>query len=399
MEKLSQKKKVQLNRRCPLCQHQYSFNLLSLSYALFADSPLSPTVKLVACENCGFVFYDTPSTESDFDRFYQDHYFIHAYDTSHDYHENDEYYNFLLEVIARGEIDSSSTIVDVGCGQGQLLRALSLRGFNNLTGIELCEDYVGRHINDAYTVCHGSALVAPDFKIHADLLIYKHIFEHFFSPNAAVSTASKMLALNGYVMVAVPDASLYNSFDEYSPLNYFTLEHINHFDVHHIESLFGFQGFEMVFSSTRMLDIKEDFPVPIMYCLFRKQKYKQHKIQKNFELAENMLNWFDSSDSLNTEKLEVLKKNQQDVYVWGISYRTTMHLAMSQLKNCNIKGFVDIDPRKQGKVLLGKEIQSPDVLNFLNEKDVVVIGVGPSSLSMYTMLRQIGFKGEIIRLQ
>ena len=75
-----------------------------------------------------------------------------------------------------------------------------------------------------------------------------------------------------------------------------------------------------------------------------------------------------------------------------------MQLRMSLLKDCNIKGFLDSDIRKQGKYILGKKIISPDILASLDDSYVVVIGVGPSNRGMQKILLDIGFSGKIIPL-
>ena len=114
-------------------------------------------------------------------------------------------------------------------------------------------------------VYSGSALDMPVEIEDADLLIYKHIFEHFYDPHAAVKAATEHLAPGGYVLVEVPNASQFNSFPKHhSPLHYLVLEHISHFDQHHLEELFAVH--EMVLQDTMCTDFDkaEDYPVPIM---------------------------------------------------------------------------------------------------------------------------------------
>jgi 2-polyprenyl-3-methyl-5-hydroxy-6-metoxy-1,4-benzoquinol methylase len=387
-------------RPCPLCSCKNAYRLIDLKYALFEDNPLSPVMHLATCADCGFVFYDTQSTEADFDEFYSDHYLIHSYCSSlHDYQADHNAYRHLAGLLRDVGINEVSRIVDVGCGRGQLLHALISYGFNNVAGIDLFSDYI-KDLNaeglEAYT---GSAFDIPEHTKNADLLIYKHIFEHFFDLHSAAKAAHKNIVPGGHLFIAVPDATQYNNFREYSFLHYMNLEHINHFDLPHIESLFSSYGMSMEYTDTQLLDISEDYPVPIMSCLFRKTSDSgPADIEPDFNLAEDMLHWLEDNKSLDTTELKNLAASQHSVYVWGISLRTSMYLAMSSLKSCNIKAFLDIDPRKQNKTLLNKKILSPDMLKHCSEKDTVVIGVGPSSRTMSEMLCRQGFKGGIIRL-
>lgn len=397
---LSTKEIRQNFRPCPLCMAKESYKLLDLNYALFDDSPLNSQMLLNSCSHCGFVFFDTKSNENDFDIFYKDHYFIHAYNsTQHDYQTKNECYSNLPELFTKHGIIKSCRIIDVGCGQGQLIRSLRLNGFTNIAGIELCRDYVDGLNKEGIEAYYGSALDIPIKKETADLLIYKHIFEHFYDLHTAIEKAIELLVPGGHIFVAVPDCQRYNNFKEYSPLHYFTVEHINHFDLHHVESLFAAHGMTMEHTETQMLDISEDYPVPIMSCLFRKQTPPvSAEAKPDFGLALNMAKWFERCRDLNTRELQRLQATQKEVYVWGISYRTAMYLAMSALKDCNIQGFFDIDVRKRNKHLLNKQILSPDTISSLNDDVAVVIGVGPSSISMVNQLSSQGFKGEIVRL-
>ncbi len=400
LPKLQNFRQIESIRQCPLCHYSQSNRLIDLEYALFDDSPIDSRMHLSACGHCGFVFYDTVSKEDDFRNFYSNHYFIHAYySVSHDYQSDTECYSDIAQLLKNYGLSSTSRIVDVGCGKGQLIRSLKHYGFDNITGIELCQDYVKGLKAEGMEAYLGSALDMPIRKEEADLLIYKHIFEHFYDLHSAAKAAYEHIAPGGYLFVAVPDAAFYNSCKEYSSLHYLTIEHINHFDLHHIESLFGTYGLKLENSVTRMLDISEDYPVPIMSCLFSKPINPEAvELKPNFELAENMIHWLETSDSLSNKELENLQKSQREIFVWGLSYRTAMYLAMSPLKDCNIKAFIDIDPRKQEKTLLNKNVISPDILNSLNDDITIVIGVGPSSRAMMEQLRNQGFKGDIIRL-
>lgn len=389
-----------LLRSCPLCSSRKGYGLIDLEFVLFDDSPLVGTMQLTACGKCGFVFYDTKSTKADFNDFYQNHYFIHAYySTSNDYQFDGQCYSQTASLFKEHGLSSSSRLYDVGCGQGQLIRLLRISGFTNIAGVEICADYVNELNSEGIEAHLGSAYKLPIKEGEADLLIYKHIFEHFYEVHSAVKEACNSLAPGGLLFVAVPDTSCYNKFKDYSFLHYLTLEHINHFDLPHLEVLFGMYGMVLENSETRMLDIKEDFPVPIMSCLFRKRSDPVPLSPRgDFSLARNVMDWYVESKNLSTYALEELEKSQRDVYVWGLSYRTAMYLAMSPLKRCNIKKYLDIDTRKQKKTIMGKPVESPELLKDLNGDATVVIGVGPSSNSMKNHLRSLGFTGEIILL-
>jgi SAM-dependent methyltransferase len=387
-------------RPCPVCSTMQGYFLLDLKFALFDDSPLPSIMKLTCCAHCGMIFYDTTAEESDFIHFYQDHYFIHAYNSPiHDYQANTDCYLDIAEIFKLKGIKPSSRIVDVGCGMGQLIRSLKSFGYKNVAGLELCQEYVQALNQQGEEVYYGSAFDCSIGEEKADVLIYKHIFEHFLTPKPAIKTAIDQLTPKGFLFIAVPDTAFYNSHSGYSPLHYLTFEHINHFDLHHLVMLFGKYGLTLEHSYTRQLDIGEDFPVPILSCLFRKGSCSSPEAQKsNFDLAESMFDWLNKVADLNSHELKELKESKRKTYIWGLSYRTSMYLGMSELSNCNIEAFIDIDPRKQQRTMLSRKISSPEILEGIPDTATVVIGVGPSSRSMMQQLRDQGFKGQVIRL-
>jgi len=398
--KLQSNKPNKTFRSCPVCSNTEGYFLFDLKFVLFDDSPLPSNMKLTCCSYCGMIFYDTTAQDDDFTNFYNNHYFIHAYNKAlYDYQANDDCYFDIAELFKNKGIKLSSRIVDVGCGQGQLIRSLKSFGYVNVAGIELCEEYVKELQENGEEVYYGSAFNLSMGEEKTDLFIYKHIFEHFLNPEPAIKTAIENLTPNGFLFIAVPDTAYYNSHPGYSHLHYLTLEHINHFDLHHLEMLFGRFGLILEHSYTRQLDIGEDYPVPILSCLFRKGSYSAPCAQKaNFDLAENMINWLDEVADLNNPELNKLKESNRKTYIWGLSYRTSMYLGMSELSNCNIEGFIDIDPRKQQRTMLSRKIYSPEILKEIPGSATVVIGVGPSSRSMMQQLRNHGFEGQIIRL-
>ncbi len=387
-------------RLCPICYGTTNYRLFTLRYNLFDDSPLSGEMPVAACCQCGFVYYDTCASETDFNEFYAHHYFIHAYNSGrNDYQSNQHYLKGISNFLLDGGVKKNALIADMGCGQGQLLRSLAQEGFINLAGVELCIEYVEQLLREGIQAQVGSALDIFEVNQKKDVLIYKHIFEHFYDITSAAVAAAENLNSGGFVFIAVPDASRYNEFQQYSFLHYLTVEHINHFDLQHIKTLFHRFGLTLVSHESRMLDIAEDYPFPILTCLLKKDQKAQKKFPAaDFSLAEKMVDWFENSQDLNIPALQDLINCRGRIFVWGISYRTMMYLAMSKLKKYPIEAYVDIDERKQGKSIFGKKIVSPDILTQCNAEDTIVIGVGPSSIKMKHLIRERGFKGQVIRL-
>jgi hypothetical protein len=140
-------------RVCPICSGLTNYRLFDLHYILFDDSPLSKLTHVAACCQCGFVYNDTSSSENDFNEFYSHHYLINAYNSSScDYQSNENYLEGISTFLLEGGVKRDSQIADMGCGHGQLLRALAKEGFVDLEGIELCAEYIAQLNEDGFQV-------------------------------------------------------------------------------------------------------------------------------------------------------------------------------------------------------------------------------------------------------
>jgi 2-polyprenyl-3-methyl-5-hydroxy-6-metoxy-1,4-benzoquinol methylase len=105
----------------------------------------------------------------------------------------------------KGLIDFDSKILDVGCGNGFLLKEMSNYGFTNLTGI------------DAYIEQELSADIANTnlLKMNIDsleennfeLIMYHHSFEHIQDPLRELNTVFNKIKQGGTVLIRTPVAN------------------------------------------------------------------------------------------------------------------------------------------------------------------------------------------------
>jgi 2-polyprenyl-3-methyl-5-hydroxy-6-metoxy-1,4-benzoquinol methylase len=385
------------SRNCPLCHSEQKDVLSKLDFPLFDGTPISGKVDLVSCASCGFVYYDTPSTSDDFDEFYREHYPVNAYDLRNRHPAESAYLIETVQIMLRGGVKKDAFVVDVGCGPGHLLSRMKSAGFKDILGIELCQAYVDEMSAQGIPARNGSAMdLQLDGRL-ADCLIFKNIFEHFLDFDSVLDQIEKHLAPDGFVMIEVPDASRYAEFSGYSPLSYFTLEHVNHFDPHHLRALFQRRGFDIALAGSRLLDIVEKYPVPIQHGLFQRAGVEPPDCDQ--ALGRHIRHWLAREAAFISPELSSLAARRVPVHVWGLSYRTLAWLGMSPLKDCLVAGCYDSDPAKQMRTLSGSKVLSSALLKQARPDEAVVIGVGPSSESMKRMLtEEWKFLGEIILL-
>lgn len=96
----------------------------------------------------------------------------------------------------------SDAILDVGCGQANLLRDLRELGFDNLTGID-------PHITHSEEVDHSFRVLKQSLdEVHDtyDLIMFHHSFEHVPNPKAVLRKVYDILKPDSYVIIRVPIA-------------------------------------------------------------------------------------------------------------------------------------------------------------------------------------------------
>jgi 2-polyprenyl-3-methyl-5-hydroxy-6-metoxy-1,4-benzoquinol methylase len=108
----------------------------------------------------------------------------------------DQTYNFLNEI----KLTRESSILDLGCGNGQFLYNLKMLGFHNVLGIDpyLKEDI--RYKNGL------SILKKSIFQIKKkwDLIILNHSFEHLPNPLQTIEKIALLLNKNGVCIIRTP---------------------------------------------------------------------------------------------------------------------------------------------------------------------------------------------------
>jgi len=176
------------------------------------------------------------------------------------------YADITAELSERG---SGKQVLDVGCGQGELLRWLAEQGFEP-HGIEPSEDAVAlareRGLK-ARTATLEELLAESDPPKTYDAVLLLNVLEHVPDAAAMVQGIHRLLEPGGFLYVRVPN--------DFNPLQAVAREklgvepwwvavpdHVNYFDVSSLCDLGGRCGFEPV-------DVQADFPMELFLLMGR----------------------------------------------------------------------------------------------------------------------------------
>ncbi len=127
--------------------------------------------------------------------------------------------------------DKNDKILDIGCGNGKLIKYLFQVGFQNLTGVD---PYVEQDIiyNKQLKILKKSIY---EIEEHFDIIMMHHSLEHMDNQFEVVSHLYQILNDNGKLLIRIPIMSL-PLFDKYG-VNMVFLDPPRHFFIHSIKSI------------------------------------------------------------------------------------------------------------------------------------------------------------------
>jgi hypothetical protein len=135
-------------------------------------------------------------------------------------------------------------VVDIGCGNGAMLSALSALGPGwRLYGFDLDD----RHLRDLQAIPGFAGLhtgVVEDLPKPLDMVTMVHSLEHMPAPRAMLSTVRRTLEPGGCLFIQVPDIAQ-------NPFDLVVADHLCHFSEATLARLAGEAGFSVDVLSTK----------------------------------------------------------------------------------------------------------------------------------------------------
>ncbi len=177
----------------------------------------------------------------------------------------------LLWLNEHCKVDFNSGILDVGCGQGNLLMEMHRYGFRNLTGVD---PFIEKDINYSNGVTVLKKQI-QDVKDSYDLIMLHHSLEHMPNQDEVFRKLRDILNPDGRIVIRVPVADS-AAWEKYG-INWVELDPPRHFFLHTKESidlmagrhglkvhhrLYDSSSFEIIGSEKWKRDIPSNDPTP-----------------------------------------------------------------------------------------------------------------------------------------
>ena len=406
----------ELTISCPICASKSNTIVLNLETSVVDNSPLYKDIKIKKCTSCAHIYNQL--TKQDFDglmQYYDNEYALttlNSPDTTSDkpgsLNKNTTKRFEQLYSIAKNHLKTSDKVLDIGCALGGFLTHLKSKGISKLYGIDFTQKYISQaKKNDNLILKVGVAQSIPFEDDSFDFLFMDQVLEHLLDPSLAFIEAKRVLKANAYFCIGVPNAKEYGSSFIFDFFWFLMKEHIQHFDIHHLEYLANLNGFELVrFEETRNPMMGDKTVLPILNVLFKlKSETTNNKliINQDMNILEHSINNYLKKEFTRLEKkqliINALKESNTPLYIWGIGREYLYLKNNTELNACNILALVDANEYKQKSLTVDKQkIHKPSLLIDANKTSSLLITASAYTQVIKKNLAELGYKGEIIEI-
>lgn len=131
-----------------------------------------------------------------------------------------------VTALHRAEIPFAASVLDVGCGNGLLLRYMKHLGYRHVVGVD---PYIDKDVCDESGVLVVKSTLA-EMRGEFDLVMFHHSFEHMVDQVGTLKEARRLLKPGGRILIRLPVAGSY-AWKQYG-VNWMNLDAPRHFHLH-----------------------------------------------------------------------------------------------------------------------------------------------------------------------
>jgi len=388
-------------RGCPVCGNDEVEFLHNQQFVLPEGRRLTEGYDVVCCERCGFAFADTTVTQAQYDEYYA---------TLSRYESNEvatgggatpwdaaRLHDTAASMAQVVPLDAR--VLDVGCANGGLLRALQMAGFSALAGVDPSVSCVRTTAAlEGIEAEVGGLFELPPSIGKFGLVTLSHVLEHVADVNGAIEGLGGLLEPDGLIYVEVPDATRYADFIV-APFQDFNIEHINHFSQLTLANLMGRHGYAPLHEATKEINSSPGTPYPALYSVFHRGD--PPPFEPDLALRQRLREYIGASrrmmDGMDDELTKLVERSPELV-VWGTGQLTMKLLGETALGGANIVAFVDSNPINHGQLLKGVPIVGPDELPESDIPIVIASTIHQHAIAE-TIRNDLGRSNELLMLR
>jgi 2-polyprenyl-3-methyl-5-hydroxy-6-metoxy-1,4-benzoquinol methylase len=259
-----------------------------------------------------------------------------SYDFDYDNNQNSSprFQKHVADIINefKRRFDTSTSIVEIGCGNGYFIDELFKAGYHNVIGYD--KAYSG-----ASPLIRSKFLDTAD-ECTADLIVLRHTLEHIKNPKMFLNFLSQMKNSRGeapYIYIEVPNMTYILKNLMFEDIFY---EHVNYFTDFSFDEMFPKNDYLETFDDqyisvfAKLSDLSSNEDLVVSYS----KKYTDQKFEILQEKRDRIIHDY----------------SNKKLIIWGCGAKGNTLAFMLKQKNSNIEiACVDVDTNKQGKYLSG----------------------------------------------
>jgi 2-polyprenyl-3-methyl-5-hydroxy-6-metoxy-1,4-benzoquinol methylase len=231
---------------CPICKSiEIEEHIRLKDYFLTKEE-----FTITRCKSCGFRFTNPKPQENDIGRYYDSSEYISHTNTEKGLFN--KVYHYVRNFAIKRKINlirqyiNQGTVLDIGCGSGEFLNALSEKGYQTF-GIEPNKNAREQAIAK-YELDIKEEKGLHDFKPSSiEIITLWHVLEHVYNLDDRIKQIKKIIKPEGIVIIAVPNPNSYDAkiYDKYWAA-YDVPRHLYHFAQSDMLKLMRTFSFELI---------------------------------------------------------------------------------------------------------------------------------------------------------
>lgn len=389
------------NRPCPVCRGQKKQIVYRQRFSRLSDQFQLEGYDVAVCNACGAAYADRIPEQVWFDSYYGE---VSKYSNRERQGEESESdsarFRDIAQSISRYFPDKISSILEIGCATGGLLRRLKDLGYVHLLGMdksrlsaEIAADLHGIRVIDL-SLSEIRSAEGP-----VDLLIQVGVLEHIRDLEAALAEMRSLIRPDGLMYVEVPDVEGFADCAG-APFQQFSVEHINFFSSRSLIALMARHGFSPAEVTRTERNHTRNTRMPVVCGFFRRVEEFGTDDSLDASSLAAVRRYIDQSESGEVEIRRVvgaLVALRQPVLVWGVGTQTLHLMATEVFAELDIIAFVDSNPAYQGRHLHGKPVLPPSELHAYPHPILISSQVFQSEI-IDQIKRQLNLPNEVFTL-
>ena len=353
------------HRECPVCGAADADAVYRQRFAVEDDGTRIAGYDVVVCRPCGAVYADGIPSQKALDAYYRD---SSKYEYLEEQGESPEWqmkWHAALVDSLRPHLPSQDTlIVDVGCGNGDVLGMLKKAGYRRLLGVDPApgSPEAARRVHGVRVVS-GSALALPAEVRGAGCIIFSAVLEHLRDVRSAMVAAASSTASDGLVYAEVPDLERFDA-DVVPPFQQFSVEHINYFTLISLENVAASAGLDLVvhWNAVRQVGPSAE---PSLCALFQRSTPRARPTSRDVSGETALRRYVAACADSEKEvagRIEELVDAGTPLILWGVGTHTLHLMESTSLHKANIVALIDANPRLHGMRVGDATVAAPETV-------------------------------------